>query len=84
MPVLRQRVGSSEHEQRAVEHIAGIEYPRRRHVQDIALEDFDADERHQPDDEPCRGLAHPHADAIDRVQNMLDVHARQPIGGKVL
>ena len=75
MGILRQRVGSGEHEQRTVEHVAGVENPRGRHVHDVALEDLDADEHHQADDEPSRSLADPCADCIDPWQKTLDVHA---------
>ena len=66
--VLRQRVGAAQHEQRAVQHVVEIEDPGRRRIHDVALEDFDADDRHQDDDQPGRGLADPCADAVNRVQ----------------
>ena len=44
MGVLRQRVGAAQHEQRAVQHVVEIEDPGGRRVQDVALEDFDADD----------------------------------------
>ena len=44
MGVLRQRVGAAQHEQRAVQHVVEIEDPGRRRVQDVALEDLDADD----------------------------------------
>ena len=79
MGVLRQRVGAGQHEHAAVEHVARIEDPCRRHVHDVTLEYLDADKRHEPDDEPRRGLADPCADAVDRMQNLLDVHVgRRP------
>jgi hypothetical protein len=73
--VLRQTIGAAEHEQRAVQHVVGVEDPSRRRVQDIALEHFDADDGHQNDDQPGEGLANPRADAIDRVQKALNVHS---------
>ena len=74
MGVLRQRVGAAQHEQRAVQHVVEVEDPRRRRVHDVALEDFEADDAHQQDDEPRRGLADPRADAVDRVQETFNCH----------
>ena len=71
--VLRQRIGAAQHEQRAVQHVVEVEDPRRRRVQDVALEDFDADDDISSDDQPGRGLADPGADAVDRVQETFDV-----------
>ena len=44
----RQRVGAAHHEQRAVEHVVQIEDPRRRRVQDVALEHLDGNHEGQP------------------------------------
>jgi hypothetical protein len=74
MGVLRQGVGAGDHEQRAVQHVGGVEDPRRRHVEDVALEHLGADQRHQPDDQPRGGFAKPGADAVDRMQKPLRVH----------
>jgi hypothetical protein len=72
--ILRQGVGPPEHEQRAVQHVLGIEDPSRRRVHDVAFEDLDADDRHQGDDQPGRELADPSADAVDHMQKALDSH----------
>ena len=72
--VLRQRVGAAHHEQRAVEHVVDVVDERRRRVQDVALEDLDADDEHQSDDQPGRRLSGPGADAIGDVQETLRIH----------
>jgi hypothetical protein len=76
MGILRQRVGASDHEQCAVQHVRGVEDPCRRHVENVALEYFGADQNHQPHDQPRRGLAGPGADAVNGVQKALRVHVR--------
>ena len=76
--VLRQRVGAGEHEQGAVEHVAGVEHPGRRHVEGIALEDLDADQ-------PISAMIS-HAAALPTQvlmpstvwRKLLDAHGRQP------
>ena len=78
MRVLRQCVGAAEHEQRAVQHVVEIEDPRGRRVQGVALQDLDADDRHQEHDQPGEGFADPGADAVDGVQDRLDVHSGLP------
>src|SRR5215217_3638267 len=82
--VLGQRVGAGEHEQRAVKHIAGVKYPGRRHVHHVALDDLDTDKGHQPDNEPCSSLADPRADAVDHVQELLDIHRSRPTAVSVV
>src|SRR4029077_9140317 len=47
-------------------------------------EDLDAHDGHQRNDQPGRGLANPRADAVDRVQKALDVHALPPQSAKVV
>ena len=84
MGVLGQRIGPAQHERRAVQHIVGVEDPRRRHVHDVALEDFDANNGHQRDNQPGRSLTNPCADAVDRVQKTLDVHVLRPLSVRVL
>ena len=80
MGVLRQRIGAAQHEQRAVQHVLGVEDPGRRRVQEVALEDLDADHGHQHDDQPGEGLADPGADAVDRIEEALDIHyCRSPL-----
>jgi len=49
-----------------------IEDPRRRRVQDIAFEHFDADNDHEPADQPGGYLARPRADPIDGSQEKQD------------
>ena len=75
MGVLRQRIGAAQHEQRAVEHVVEVEDPGRRRVEQVALEDLQADHRHQGDDQPGGGLADPGADAVDGVEEAFDRHA---------
>src|SRR5262245_25149880 len=82
MGVLRQRVGTSQHEQRAVQHVVEVEYPRRGRIQDVALEDLDTNDAHQRDDQPSRSLADPSADAVNRVQDALDVHPLPPLSAR--
>src|SRR5262245_32415441 len=79
MGVLRQRVSAGEHEQRAVKHVVEVEYPCRGRVQDVALEHLNTDDGHQCHDQPRRGLSDPGADAVDRVQDALDVHPLPPL-----
>src|SRR4029077_4227741 len=80
--VLRKRVGAAKHERAAIQHVRGVEDPRCRHVHDVALKDLDANEGHQPYDQPCGSLAGPGADAVDRIQKALRVHARcRPVNG---
>src|SRR6516225_875332 len=82
MGVLRQCVGAGQHEQRAVKHIIEVEYPCRGRIQDIALEDLPADDGHQRDDQPGRGLSDPGADAINCVEETLDVHPYPPLSAR--
>src|SRR3954451_3092865 len=77
--VLRQRIGPAEHEQAAVQHVVEVEYPGRRRIQEIALEDLDADDAHQDDDQPGCRLADPGGDAVNRMQDALDAHGRHEI-----
>jgi hypothetical protein len=59
-----------------------VEDPCRRHVHQVALKGLDANEGHQPYDQPCGSLAGPGADAVDRMQKALRVHARcRPVNG---
>src|SRR5262249_10294488 len=74
MGILRERVSTGQHEQRAVEHVIEVEDPRRRRIQDVAFEDLDTDDAHQRDDQPRRSLADPSADTVNRVQDALAVH----------
>src|SRR5262245_16379863 len=80
--ILRERVGAGQHEQRAVEHVIEVEDPRRRRIQDVALEDLDTDDAHQRDDQPRRSLADPSADTVNRVQDALDVHPLPPLSAR--
>ena len=61
---LREGVGAAHHEGAAVEHRRGVEHPRRRHVQDVALQHLDADQHHQQADEPGEGLAYERAELV--------------------
>jgi hypothetical protein len=79
MGVLRQRVGAAQHKRASVQHVIKIEDPRRRHVHDVALEHFDADDGHQQYDQPGRDLAAPRADFVNDKQKFLDGHWSPPI-----
>src|SRR5262249_15138162 len=46
---------------------------------DVALEDLDTNNGHQRDDQPRRGFADPSANAVNRVQDALDVHPSPPL-----
>jgi hypothetical protein len=74
MPVLRQRVGAAHHEQRTVDDVIDVEDPRRRCVQDVALEHFDADNEREDEDQPGKELARPIAELVYTAQEALDCH----------
>src|SRR5262249_10518905 len=65
----------------AVEHVFEIEYPGRWRVQDVAFENFDANDGHEHDDQPGKCLADPSADAVDRMKDALNVHLVPLPGG---
>ena len=79
MGILCQRIGPAEHERRAVQHIIEVEDPCRRHVHDVALEDFEADDGHQHDNQPSRSLADPRADFVNDQKKFLDRHWSPPV-----
>src|SRR4051794_3674888 len=81
MPVLRERVGAAHHEQGSVEHVGGVENPGRRRVQNVALEDLDADHGGQDDDQPGKCLAAPSANVVDEKKETLDWHWIGPAQG---
>src|SRR6185436_5077032 len=74
MPGQRQSVGTAHHEQRAVEHIVRIEDPRRWRIEDVALEDFDGDDKGEGDDQPRERLARPVAELVYGVDETLGFH----------
>ncbi len=82
MAVLREGIGPAEHEQSAIEHVAGIKDPGRRHVHDVALENLGTDQKHQPYNEPCGGLAHKGAHTINEMKKPLNSHGNQSNRGK--
>src|SRR5262249_9486138 len=59
-----------------------VEYPCRGRIQDVALEDLDTNNGHQRDDQPRRGFADPSANAVNRVQDALDVHPSPPLSAE--
>src|SRR5262249_16013098 len=79
MRVLRKCVSTGQHEQRAVEHVIEIEYPRCWRVQDVTLEDFDTNNGNKRDDRPRRSIAYPGANTVNRVQDALDAHPLPPL-----
>ncbi|MNN61134.1 hypothetical protein D3C81_1763580 [compost metagenome] len=71
MAALGQRVGASQHEQRAVEHVAHVEHPRMGRTQRVAGKNLVADDQCQHDDQPRRRLADEGADPVDPEQELL-------------
>ena len=63
--VARQRIGAGQHEQRAVEHVAGVERPLGRRQEQVAHEHFVAGGEGENEDAPAGGLADPGADLVD-------------------
>ena len=56
---------------RAVHHVLGAEDPGGRLIQDVALEDLDADRAGQQEDDPRERLARPCAHMVDEEEKAL-------------
>jgi hypothetical protein len=74
VPVVRQRIGAAQHEQRAVPHVVDVVDPGRWRIQRVALEDLGAHHEHQRDDQLRGGLAHQGAESVGGVEQSLRVH----------
>src|SRR5215212_1250247 len=65
MAVLGERIGACHHEQRAIHHVVGIEYPGGGRIQDVALEYFDAHHACQQKNDPGEQLSAPRVYVVD-------------------
>src|SRR6185503_1514690 len=63
---LVQRVGAAEHEGGAVGHVARLEHPDRRRVEEVAREALVADRRHEPQHRQRDQLSGELGEAVDR------------------